>query len=505
MARPSLSNSRPAVRPPLGPADLDPLDAAATDIPGDPIPGAAADPSARSALQARRDARTLQLMAQGMSMAQASMQEDAEFKQERADAKEAARQSRQAAAQAEWDAAHASVDPLDEPRTPAELRGMGLFGEREPGPARIDGLPIGLPEELTTEREARDYTYRAPVSETDRAFRRRGMQQGDSAAAYDPSQRDLDMAARGFAPVYGDDGEVGYSVAAPIDEASRVPGAPGRRGRRADLEAPVVGTDGNLVLQDGQPVPRFESVPVRGPTGIQYVYRPSPALQEKNRQLSERNRIIRQAEAAGMSSADMAKLTPDERVMRVADARAAQRRELETNRRRQQQNPFITLGDPNLNEWQQFVLAQGMLSGRGQVTDPNAVQAQSAENALRLMRADGIGGNPAQALLAEHTINTQRQQALAAREDELGDLYAPPVFGGYDEFEEREQQDMYDDLVASGHSPDEARRAVSRQASKRRATRRLFGSTPSSPPAPMPEKPAAPGLPPATGGGRHPL
>lgn len=53
----------------------------------------------------------------------------------------------------------------------------------------------------------------------------------------------------------------------------------------------------------------------------------------------------------------------------------AKQAKLEANRVQMQQNPFLTLGDPSLNEWQQFVLARGMLGPQAPVTDPNTVRA----------------------------------------------------------------------------------------------------------------------------------
>lgn len=63
----------------------------------------------------------------------------------------------------------------------------------------------------------------------------------------------------------------------------------------------------------------------------------------------------------------------------------------EANRIKLQQNPFLTLGDPSLNEWQQFVLARNMLNTPQNVTDPNAVRATHNEQAMRLAERLGFG------------------------------------------------------------------------------------------------------------------
>jgi hypothetical protein len=80
-------------------------------------------------------------------------------------------------------------------------------------------------------------------------------------------------------------------------------------------------------------------------------------------------------------------LENDPRTQKIRAERAADLARREGNRRMLQQNPFLTLGDPSLNEWQKFVLSQNMLRGSDpKVTDPNAVQATHNEQALELMK-----------------------------------------------------------------------------------------------------------------------
>lgn len=73
-------------------------------------------------------------------------------------------------------------------------------------------------------------------------------------------------------------------------------------------------------------------------------------------------------------------LENDPRTQAIRGKREARDAMLENNRRLLQQNPFLTLGDKGLNEWQQFVLSQNMLRGDQKVTDPNAVEAQQLNN-----------------------------------------------------------------------------------------------------------------------------
>ncbi len=408
MARPGLSNSNPRVpraapRRPMGPDELDPLDAAASPITPDLDVRRQPDPD----IQRQRSARHRELVASGMSMEEAA----AAMVAEDGARIRAQRRAAEDSAAASWAAANAPTDPLDEPRTVEELRDMGLFGESEPGPRTVDGMPVRRPQEFTTEREAQGYTTRTPISATDRAFRNGGLLRGDPTAAFEPSQRDIDMEARGFLPVFGPDGSVGYSVAS-SDPASSIPGAPGRRGRRADLEGPLM-RDGKPVYQtdaggnvvkdkDGFPVPApmYESQNVLGPTGMMYVYRPSEETRAYNADLADEQRIRRQANAAGMSADDIAAMDPAARRRAVSDARDARQRQLLDNVRAV---GMLTGGQPSWGrggtgttamqylqmpqDWRNAVMAQNLAPGLDGTT-PLTVEATSNKNAMRLLTAD---------------------------------------------------------------------------------------------------------------------
>lgn len=84
-------------------------------------------------------------------------------------------------------------------------------------------------------------------------------------------------------------------------------------------------------------------------------------------------------------------LENDPRTQAIREKTEERNARLQNNLRMVRQNPILTLGDPGLNEWQQFVLAQNMLGGRGQATDPNAVRATHNEQALRLAERFGLG------------------------------------------------------------------------------------------------------------------
>jgi hypothetical protein len=126
---------------------------------------------------------------------------------------------------------------------------QGGYGQRRvPGPRDLSGnAPMGAPFASVEEGRAYDERQAAP-----------GM-----PGLYAPSQRDLDMQARGFVPVYTPDGRVTYRLEA-VD-GSMVPGAPGRAGTRQDLTGP---------RPDGSPGPyRRESM--EGPTGGMQVLVPT--------------------------------------------------------------------------------------------------------------------------------------------------------------------------------------------------------------------------------------
>jgi hypothetical protein len=409
-------------RPSLKPNDLDPLDAAATEISPDPVVAPAPRMAARmgrprvseqdqlQSMRGEKERRISAYVARGMSPEDAARKVFAEMTtsfpeldafeesrltfNDRYDSALAARREAQQAA-----LTRTPTDPLDEPRTVEELRGMGLFGESEPGPSTADGMPVRRPQEFTTEREAQGYTTRTPISRDSTDPATFDFATG-RPAAFAPSQRDRDMAARGFEAVYGDDGTVGYSVAAPINEANPVPGAPGRRGQRADLEGPLM-RDGKPVLgKDGNPVPMYEAVPVRGPSGTHYVYRPTDELRQKNAALNEEQRIRRQANAAGMSADDIAAMDPAARRRAVSDARDARQRQLVDNVRAV---GMLTGGQPSWGrggtgttamqylqmpqDWRNAVMAQNLAPGLDGTT-PLTVEATSNKNAMRLLTAD---------------------------------------------------------------------------------------------------------------------
>lgn len=131
---------------------------------------------------------------------------------------------------------------------------QGGYGQRRvPSPRGLDGRSTqGAPFAGVNEAEGYEARGEAP-----------GM-----PGLYTPSQRDVDMQARGYVPVYTPDGRVTYRLEA-VD-GSFVPGAPGRAGSRQDLTGPRPDGKGGL-----KPGPYRVESNAEGPTGGQQILVPT--------------------------------------------------------------------------------------------------------------------------------------------------------------------------------------------------------------------------------------
>jgi hypothetical protein len=204
-------------------------------------------------------------------------------------------QARIDAAAAERAPAPAPVAPEEETVSPETIRQYGYMPQAEPGPSSVRGGGKVTPgQQFTKMSEAIGYMTRTPVTDANR-------EQAYPDAAYMPSQRDIDMAERGFFPVYADDGSVSYSVGTGREAQYQqdvgrggIPGGLGRLGPRADLEE----TDPSQ--------PGFTLSPVRGPTGTNYIYKQNQAAQDQQAAYMDERQLYRMAKAAGMSPAEFA-------------------------------------------------------------------------------------------------------------------------------------------------------------------------------------------------------
>ncbi|NBW10864.1 MAG: hypothetical protein EBR82_22830 [Caulobacteraceae bacterium] len=137
-------------------------------------------------------------------------------------------------------------------------------------------------------------------------------------------------------------------------------------------------------------------------------------------------------------------LKSDPRVM----ARQAELDRRARNRQLMTQHPFITLGDPDINEWQKFVLAQGMAPEGARVTDPNAVSATHNEQAMELAKRFSTGQG-----FQQLTPEQQRLLEIEVRAKEAG---LPPQeqainYRDKPEIHSSEEQ-MVDDYVSQRYS-----------------------------------------------------
>lgn len=164
---------------------------------------------------------------------------------------------------------------------------------------------------------------------------------------------------------------------------------------------------------------------------------------------------------------------------KAKDAEKASARAEVQKRAMLRQNPMAYMGRDDVDAEQRAMLSALMLGRGATPNDIKAVQAkmflEGLQEGQKLARQN-ININPevqeAQAAMAMEQIAGQREARRRPDEDVLGEKYAPTGYFGYDEFTVEEQHSMYDDLVAQGYTPADAQRAVDRQATKRRATKR---------------------------------
>ena len=425
------------------PDELDAVEASSTPITPDPrtratrprinSSPASADPEAIDAVRRRLiaagiDPETAQAMA---------MQQVLDTKQGVLDEMDAPRREREAREAA----AAVPAAPQEPSVSPEEIRAAGYMPQAEPGPTSVrGGGKVAQGQQFNKMSEAIGYMTRTPVTDENRA-------QAYPDAAYMPSDRDRDMAARGFFPVPADDGSVSYSVGTGRDPRYKkdlgrrgIPGAPGRLGPRADLEE----TDPSL--------PGFTLEPVRGPTGTNYIYKQNEAAQKQQAGYMDERQLYRMAKAAGMSPAEFAAANKGafgaidnnpmaKARMMVQGARqsAEQKREEEwrsqmmlagRNPSKNAVNAYNALNDPNTNDWQRAVMANALRPNMDNTT-PLTVDAMGAQNALRFLNSTNLGA--AGAFGANNPLVEQAARDKAvARADALISKYPRGWDGKYE-------------------------------------------------------------------------
>jgi hypothetical protein len=292
------------------PDELDPVAASSTPITPDPPTRPRINYSPASADPEAIDAVRRKLIASGIDpeTAQAmAVQQVLDNKQGVLDEMDAPRREREAREAA----AAAPVAPVEPSVSPETIRQYGYMPQAEPGPTSVrGGGKVAQGQKFDKMSGAIDYMTRTPVTDDNRAA-------APVDAAYMPSQRDRDMAARGFFPVYAPDGSVSYSVGTGQNPQYQqdlgrrgIPGGLGRIGPRADLEE----TDPSQ--------PGFTLSPVHGPTGTNYIYKQNDAAQNQQAAYMDRQQVSRIARATGLDEYDLGQMTPDQRTLALSRARS---------------------------------------------------------------------------------------------------------------------------------------------------------------------------------------
>ena len=312
-------------------------------------------------------------------------------------------------------------------RLEQELKDNGLPQRAVPSPRSVDGTPTTQGERFTSTKDAAGYQTR-PM--------------GPDGTTLKQSPKDIDMAARGFYPVYDPQGNVSYqrgTGATSVGDDSGLPrGAPGRAGLRPDL---TMGNGGQPTLPGQEPkAPKYYEDSRPGPLGDQVVLRPTPEFRAEVAARDEERQIGRQAQASGQTRAQIRGLDAVGRREAVADRKSA---DLAARTRSYQAQMMLAGRNPQKN----LVNAVGMLTpgmrdvvlanlttGGGQYAvdgaTPNDVQALNAQAAMRLANNRQFNGQDADPqLLTPMQQQAMGAAALRARDDLIlrggGTLNAP--------------------------------------------------------------------------------
>jgi len=412
----------------MTPSELDPVFAADTPITPDPPVRSTprAQPSAPSADEQHRSLMA-ELVAQGYPPAEAMALAAREMARAHHDS------FRTPPAAPPQPPAPTPPDMV--PLTAQELRDRDQNPYTEPGPNMPDGTRATRPTLLPNERAARVYNERVRVDDAQAEFN-----DLPPDAAYAPSPRDRAMMARGFYPVYNQDGGVswsvgtGFSLQTPTPDGRRdIPGGLGRNGVRPDLQ------------QNDPSKPGFVLQEVRGPLGTVNVYRQNDTARNQQSAYMEERQLARFADASGMSESALRDMTPAQRREAV---RAAKRSDANDrmnawnsqmmlagrNPTKNAANAYNALNDPSTNNWQRAVMANALRPDMDNTT-PLTVDAMGAQNAMRLLNGINLGaagGFGANNPIVQEQADQMRRDKAVARADALIAKYPRGMDGMYD-------------------------------------------------------------------------
>jgi hypothetical protein len=476
------------------PDELDPVAASSTPITPDPRTRPRINSSAASADPEAIDAVRRRLIAAGIDpeTAQAmAMQQVLDTKQGVLDEMDAPRREREAR-----EAAAAVPSAPQEPYvSPDEIRAAGYMPQAEPGPTSVrGGGKVAQGQQFNKMSDAIDYMTRTPVTDANRA-------QAMPDAAYMPSQRDRDMAARGFFPVYADDGSVSYSVGTgregmypqDLDQGRGIPGGLGRVGPRRDLQ------------ETNPSLPGFTLDRVRGPTGYNYIYKQNDAAEKQQAAYMDERQIARFADASGLTEAELAAMTPAQRRSAVRGAKRADASDREEAWRAQMMlgggrptggiggskatvNAWLNLPEDQRASAMRYMLPGGQLSAT--VDANNAAQAGRMAQAAMTAFLNGQNSGQLNPLQQQQLTQMQSQLPVAEQvplhkdkpgvhqselkyaDDYIGTHYSSGggMLGISSEFTMAEQQSVIDHLVNDmGYAPAKAQKIVDEIARRRNA------------------------------------
>jgi hypothetical protein len=435
----------------------DPLFAADTPITPDPALG----PKGSSKKNATREAMIARLVAAGMTPEEAARIVDGElgrsgarpqalFDQDNTPAGNAAladrvrglrqKEGRQARFESDYTAATGMPEEAPAPRGGSRMgpvaqmdAGPSPLTTTEPGVRMPDGSRVSPPRAIYDQDEAAAYDTRTP----------------NGPGWYNPSGRDKDMLARGYVPVMNDDGTVSYRLS-PSGDVAGLPGAPGRGGRRDDLEAQMQKADGTpMVDAQGTPIPRFRIANMSGPLSENNsVYVQSNEAKAKQDAYMRERQLYRDAQTQGVSPAQLLAANPGDygdltaggqrgrvnaRVANEGASLADERKRMDawraqmtlgggqpTAAQKAAIQSYRQLNDPSTNDWQKLVLAMRLGRDVQGITPIGAAAAHNAQlTKLGLEVAQGRGFqhmNPAQQAMIQQQMNAQKPVAERAQE-----------------------------------------------------------------------------------------
>ncbi len=301
-------------------------------------------------------------------------------------------------------------------RLEQELKDNGLPQRAVPSPRSIDGTPTTQGERFTSTKDATGYQTRPARPD----------------GTLTQSQKDIDMAGRGFYPVHDPQGNVSYqrgTGATSVSDESGLPrGAPGRAGLRPDLTG--VGGPLGSSLRPGMRMAsgKYENVTKPGPLGDQVVLAPTAQFRAQVAARDEERQIGRQAQASGQTRAQIRGLDAVGRREAVADAKDSDlaartlryKNQMMLAGRNPQKNLVNAVG--MLTPGMRDVVLANLATGGGQHAvdgaTPNDVQALNAQAALRMAGNRALQGQDADPQLLNPIQQAQHMgNALKARDD----------------------------------------------------------------------------------------